>query len=72
MAKLPIADFERIVEYIRKISVAPRRHGSKKLRGSNFYRIRSGDYRIVYEIDDESRFVHVLAVGHRREVYRGL
>jgi len=49
----------------------PRPHGSLKLHGAPArYRIRVGDYRIVYAIDDESRTVTVLDVGHRSQVYR--
>jgi mRNA interferase RelE/StbE len=48
----------------------PRPHGYIKLKGEEAYRIRVGDYRIIYEIDDEIIIVTVIAVGHRKEVYR--
>jgi mRNA interferase RelE/StbE len=48
----------------------PRPPGCKKLRGENAWRIRVGDYRIIYEIHDQISQVIVVTVGHRREVYR--
>jgi mRNA interferase RelE/StbE len=48
----------------------PRPPGSQKLFGEDAYRIRQGDYRILYTIDDEKRLVEVYKIGHRREVYR--
>ena len=44
--------------------------GSEKLSGAEKYRIRQGDFRIVYSIDDKLRVIDVVKVGHRREVYR--
>ena len=48
----------------------PRPPGAKKLSGVDGYRIRSGDYRILYTIADGPRLVRVFKVGHRRDVYR--
>ncbi len=48
----------------------PRPPGAKKLTGLEGYRLRKGDYRILYTIDDKSRLVSVYRVGHRREIYR--
>ena len=48
----------------------PRPPGAKKLSGADGYRVRSGDYRILYTIDDASKRVLVYRVGHRKEVYR--
>jgi mRNA interferase RelE/StbE len=60
-----------VYEALEGLSDAPRRHGSKKLVGADrTYRIRVGDYRIVYEIDDDVLVVLVIRVAHRREVYR--
>jgi len=55
---------------LQQLGQEPRPAGSEKLRGSHLYRIRQGDYRIVYEITDSSRAVNVYIIGHRREVYR--
>jgi mRNA interferase RelE/StbE len=49
---------------------SPRPPGNEKLSGQDRYRIRQGDYRIVYAIDDEARIVEIVKIGHRREVYR--
>jgi mRNA interferase RelE/StbE len=56
---------------IETLAFQPRPRRSQKLTGSeSSYRIRVGDYRILYEVDDQSRIVSVFAIGHRREVYR--
>lgn len=54
---------------IFSLSDNPRPIGCKKLKG-NIYRIRSGDYRVVYFIDDKEKTIEIAKVGHRREVYR--
>jgi len=60
----------RIMARLERLSLAPRPPGCKKLKGgSNEWRIRVGDYRIVYEIDDAARTVDVMRIAHRREVY---
>jgi mRNA interferase RelE/StbE len=65
------ADRARIVEKIHKLASNPRPHGSKKLEGSyERYRLRQGDYRILYEIRDEVLVVTVVQVGNRKDVYR--
>jgi mRNA interferase RelE/StbE len=48
----------------------PRPVGYKKLRGEDAYRIRVGDYRIIYEIEDNIILVTVVSVGHRKNIYR--
>ena len=55
---------------MEKFEENPRPMGVKKLSGQDAYRIRVGDYRILYEIDDTAKTVLVFAVRHRREVYR--
>jgi mRNA interferase RelE/StbE len=67
---LPADVFERVDPHILALADNPRPHGTVKLRGTrNGYRVRVGDYRIIYEIDDRERTVRVGRVGHRREVY---
>jgi len=64
---------ERIRDALLLLRDDPRPRGCKKLRGgTDTYRIRIGDYRAVYDVDDEARTVLLLRVRHRREVYRGL
>ncbi|MDE2196762.1 MAG: type II toxin-antitoxin system RelE/ParE family toxin [Gammaproteobacteria bacterium] len=61
----------RIWSRLRLLAENPRPHDVKKLQGAeNVYRVREGDYRIVYEIHDKKLLIHVLRVGHRREIYR--
>jgi mRNA interferase RelE/StbE len=48
----------------------PRPYGYKKLKGENAYRIRVGDYRVIYEIDDGKIIVTVVSVGHRKNIYK--
>ena len=62
---------DRVITAIRGLVHNPRPPGCRKLTGSkNDWRIRVGDYRVVYEIADEIRIVRVNRVRHRREVYR--
>ena len=67
---LPKADCRRVVAKIQLLARDPRPHGSEKLSGVEKYRIRQGDYRILYQIDDSAKLVTVVKVGNRREVYR--
>lgn len=67
---IPKSDRSRIVSKIRVLSKAPRPTGSEKLRGDTAYRIRQGDWRIVYVVSDEEKTVTVFKIGHRKEVYR--
>ena len=67
---VPRKDRARIIERIRALSEDPRPAGSKKLSGREAYRIRQGDYRIVYTVADEDRAIVVSVVAHRRDAYR--
>uniref|UniRef100_UPI0032178DB5 type II toxin-antitoxin system RelE family toxin n=1 Tax=uncultured Draconibacterium sp. TaxID=1573823 RepID=UPI0032178DB5 len=55
---------------IEKLAENPRPFGYKKLRGEEAYRIRVGQYRIIYEIDDHRIIVTVVSVGHRKDIYK--
>jgi len=69
--RLPEAVQPRIVRAAEALANAPRPPGTRKLEGSRGrWRIRVGDYRIVYEIREEALLVLVVRVGHRRDVYR--
>lgn len=64
---------ERILKRIESLKDDPFPRGSVKLEGGEkLYRIRVGDYRIVYEVDNDAKHVTINYVRHRREVYRGL
>lgn len=67
---IPKRDLARIVERIRSLANDPRPPGSEKLSGQERYRVRQGNYRIVYSIQDEELTVWVVKIGHRREIYR--
>jgi mRNA interferase RelE/StbE len=60
----------RVADAFRPLAENPFPPGCVKLKGSTSYRIRVGDYRIIYSPDTQSRVVRLLAVGHRREIYR--
>ena len=64
-------DRTRIVGRMRTLSADPRPVGCEKLSGQfELYRIRIGSYRVIYSIDDEAAEVHIVKVGHRKDVYR--
>lgn len=67
---LPRPDRRRIVAKIASLSRDPRPPGCEKLVGYDRYRLRQGNYRILYEIQDSDLIVIVVKIGHRRDVYR--
>ena len=71
LLKLPKDVLRRVDARILALAEEPRPRQSRKLRGADdLWRVRVGDYRIVYTLEDEDLVVIVLRVGHRREVYR--
>ena len=72
MDRLPEKTFRRVAEAILRLERDARPPASKKLRGVQDYRLRVGQYRILYSVHDGERLVVISAVGHRREVYRGI
>ncbi len=70
LARLPIRLYERVVAAIRELAENPRPSGCRKLSGREGWRIRIGDYRVIYQIDDKQNKITVRHVGHRREIYR--
>ena len=72
IAKLPKAMIKKTEIIIDSLSEQPRPIGVKKLKGisEDLYRIRVGDYRIIYSIEDEIKIVDILKIGHRKEIYR--
>ena len=67
---VPKKDVRRILSAIQALADDPHPPGTKKLSGQERYRLRQGNYRILYEIEDERLIVCVVRVGNRREVYR--
>ncbi len=69
LGAIPTADIQRILSRIDELARNPRAHGCIKLSGNELYRVRQGNYRIVYEIRDGELVVVVIKVGHRSSVY---
>ena len=71
LRKLPTSVANRLVRAVEDLAENPFPHGVEKLSGSEHaYRIRLGDYRIVYEVVAESKLVEIQRVRHRKDVYR--
>ena len=71
LSRLPVSVQRRLTETIEGLESNPRPHGVKKLAGhDNLWRVRVGDYRIIYTIEDDRLLVLVVKLGHRGDVYR--
>lgn len=70
LGRLPSGIYERVRDAIRSLGEEPRPSGCRKLSGRAGWRIRVGDYRVIYEVEDSPPEVTILHVGHRRDVYR--
>jgi len=67
---VPAKDRRRLVARLRRLSADPRPPGCEKLSGHDLFRIRQGDYRVLYSIEDQALVILVIKVGHRGAVYR--
>lgn len=67
---ITLMDRKRPVWRIRRLAKDPRPHGCEKLSGHEKYRVRQGNYRILYSLDDAESRIVIVRVGHRRDVYR--
>ena len=70
LRKIPKINLKRIVNKIKSLAQNPHPQGNEKLSEQERYRVRQGDYRIVYTINDKDSRIDVVKIGHRREVYR--
>jgi len=70
LAKIERQDRTRIISAIRKLADDPCPVAAKKLSGRPAWRIRIGSYRVIYEIEKDKLIVLVVAIGHRRDIYR--
>ena len=70
LESLPTKDRRRVVQRVRALAEDPRPPGAEKLKGIELYRVRQGDYRVLYEIADAEHASTVIKVGNRRDVYR--
>ena len=69
--KLPKSIIKKIIFLLKELEHSPRPNGCKKLTGStNTYRIRTGDYRMVYSIFDDVLVIEVIKIGHRKSIYQ--
>ena len=67
---IPKKDLRKILSRIKSLAADPRPSGCEKLTGQDRYRLRQGQYRTLYAVQDEERTVTVVKVGHRRDIYR--
>ena len=67
---LPANDRKRVVTKIEGLASDPRPPGTEKLSGAEKYRLRQGDYRVLYSVDDSQKMLVIVKIGHRRDVYR--
>jgi mRNA interferase RelE/StbE len=70
LKKLPKKDVQRITAKIQTLANEPRPRGCEKLSVQEKFRVRQGNYRIVYFVDDDDLTVQIFKIGHRRDVYR--
>ena len=70
LKKIPKRELKKILSRVEKLGSDPRPMGCEKLTGEELYRIRQGNYRVVYSIQDNELTVWVIKVGHRKDVYR--
>lgn len=69
LARLEKIDYRRVVDAISLLGDNPRPGSCKKLAGRDGWRIRVGNHRVIYEIDDRNHTVTILHIGHRRDIY---
>lgn len=70
LENLPAKTRQKIARKIQALAANPRPQGSEKLSAEDLYRIRQGDCRILYGIEDKALSIVVIRIGHRRDVYR--
>jgi mRNA interferase RelE/StbE len=70
LERLPRKIHDAVVDHLQSLAENPRPPGIKKLHGREAYRIRIGDYRVLYMIHDAKKIAEVFSVAHRKEVYR--
>lgn len=71
LKKIPKKDIVKIVEAIRVLAISPFPEGCRKLKGEeDVYRVRQGNYRIIYEVVENKLIVLVLKIGHRKDIYK--
>ena len=69
LSKLPLGVQDRIISTIKRCQIRPHSH-VKKLVGSKYFRLRVGDYRVIMDIIENKLIIHVIDVGHRKNIYK--
>jgi mRNA interferase RelE/StbE len=72
LEKIQTQERSKIITTLLELEQNPRPRGVEKVRGTGLWRIRQGDYRIIYSIDDKEQLITIVRIGHRREIYRDL
>ena len=72
LEKIPKKDLQKLTKMIQSLSINPRPHGCEKLSGQERYRVRKGNYRIIYSIEDDILIVYIVKIGHRKDIYKRL
>lgn len=73
LKKLKKEVIPRIIKAVESLSINPHPTGSRKLQGSeHLYRVRLGDYRIVYSVENKILLIEIIRIGHRKDIYRKL
>jgi mRNA interferase RelE/StbE len=70
LKQIPQNDVKKIFNRVYLLESEPRPYGCEKLKGQERYRIRQGDYRIIYSIIDKELVIWIVKIGHRKDIYR--
>ena len=70
LSTIPKADLKKIVNKINNLAINPMPKGYTKLTGYDLYRIRQGNYRILYSIESHFLIIYIIKIGHRKDVYK--
>ena len=71
LQRIPKKDILKVVQSIQSLAISPFPEGCRKLQGEeNTYRIRQGNYRVIYEVEDNRLLILVLKIGHRKDIYK--
>lgn len=71
LKKIPKNDLKKIIEVIQILAINPFPEGCRKLSGEeNAYRVRQGNYRVIYEVDGKKLIILVFKIGHRKDIYK--
>jgi mRNA interferase RelE/StbE len=72
MGSIPRTDAEKIRDKIKELAIEPRPRWTEKLKGYEAFRIAIGNYRVIYEMSEETKTISIINIDHRRSVFRDL